>query len=345
MFKSRTVFIIGAGASEEVGLPIGKELTTKIAQLVDLHVDVTGITRGDWQIYEILKREVNAHPEIWADNKLLVSARHISEAMEMATSIDTFLESFSTDQERIFVAKLGIAKAIITAEQASKFASRDNKPFRLRSVADTWYVSLAQLLFSGVPAATPEVAFHNVSFIVFNYDRCIQVFLARALQSYFQIEEGRASDILRNVTFLHPYGNLGGVFPGDKSQVPYGTERYDLLQLAGGINTFSESVKDPAIIDAAREQVMKAETLVFLGFAFHDQNMALMSTVDMGTATKRVLATTFGLSASDTDIVRNLIGGMLSGRPVGPGTPYTVTTFGGKCAPFFAEYWRSLTAS
>src|SRR5258705_906095 len=286
MFKSRTVLIVGAGASQEVGLPIGKELTTKIAQLVDLHIDAGRITRGDYQIFEILKREVRAHPELWIDNKLLVSARHISEAMEMAVSIDTFLESFSTDQERILIAKLGIAKAVIVAEQASKLASRDNQAFRLRSVADTWHVILSQLLFSAVPAATPEVAFQNVSFIVFNYDRCMQVFLARALQSYFQIDEGRANDIVRNVTFLHPYGNLGGVFPGDQPQVPYGTEHFDLLQLAGGINTFSESVKDPAIIDAAREQVRNAETLVFLGFAFHDQNMALMSIADSVTATK-----------------------------------------------------------
>jgi len=34
MFKSKTVFIIGAGASQEAKLPIGKDLTLEIARLL-----------------------------------------------------------------------------------------------------------------------------------------------------------------------------------------------------------------------------------------------------------------------------------------------------------------------
>lgn len=36
MFKSRTLFVIGAGASKEVGMPIGTDLTKLIAKSLDI---------------------------------------------------------------------------------------------------------------------------------------------------------------------------------------------------------------------------------------------------------------------------------------------------------------------
>lgn len=348
MFKSKTVFVIGAGASDEAGLPIGRKLTSEIAQLVDIRADFGRVEQGDYQIFETLQKIVNKDPERWNNNTLLASGRHIAEAMEMATSIDTFLESFADDDERKTLGKLGIAKAIISAERSSKFRPDGHEPFKLRQVADTWYVSLAQLLFSAVPAKSPEHAFENVSFVVFNYDRCVQVFLARALQVYFQIGEAHSRDILRKVRFLHPYGNLGSPFAGDTPHVPYAPSSYDLQNIAENINTFSESVKDTAILEEIRTEVRQAETLVFLGFAFHDQNMKILSAPKPRAdepATRRVLATTFDMSKSDTEIVRSLIGDLISGQPLSVLTPYEVSTFNGKCAAFFAEYWRSLTAS
>ena len=42
----KTVFIIGAGASTEVGLPVGDELKHKIAELLDIEIDFPQ-TKGD----------------------------------------------------------------------------------------------------------------------------------------------------------------------------------------------------------------------------------------------------------------------------------------------------------
>ena len=47
-----TVFVLGAGASKEVGLPIGSELTEEIATLLDLRMDSMGQREaGDSAIY------------------------------------------------------------------------------------------------------------------------------------------------------------------------------------------------------------------------------------------------------------------------------------------------------
>lgn len=94
--------------------------------------------------------------------------------------------------------------------------------------------------------------------------------------------------------------------------------------------------------------MQQAETLVFLGFGFHDQNMLVLSEdapkEEKRSSIKRVLATVCGLSASDTKVVTQQIARTLKGRPLRERDNYTVDTFNGTCSEFFEEYWRSLTA-
>jgi NAD-dependent SIR2 family protein deacetylase len=39
MFRSKTLFVVGAGASSEAGLPTGYELKNKIAELLNFHFE------------------------------------------------------------------------------------------------------------------------------------------------------------------------------------------------------------------------------------------------------------------------------------------------------------------
>jgi hypothetical protein len=350
MFESKTVFVVGAGASDEVGLPIGRKLTLAISSLLNINADLGRLKSGDSQIYETLKRIVQKDPDAWRDNNLIGSARHIGEAMELATSIDTFLESFGHDKERVLLGKLGIAKAILKAEGSSKLApSKDGfQPFNIKTVADTWYVSLAQLIFSGVSAQNIPSAFDNISFIVFNYDRCIQVFLIRALQVYFQLSQAEAEQIVKSVRIFYPYGCMGSIFSDAHGRVPFGTINVDLATVADRIDTFSESVRDEDTLSGIRSEINEAETLVFLGFGFHQQNMEVLSdptgSVPHGRREARVLATTLGLSESDTQIVRSTLSSMVWGQPPSGYIDRSIHTFNGTCSRFFGEYWRSLTA-
>ena len=47
MFRSKTLFVVGAGASKEVNFPIGTELTEEIAQLWDFEFDLNQLKKGD----------------------------------------------------------------------------------------------------------------------------------------------------------------------------------------------------------------------------------------------------------------------------------------------------------
>ncbi len=351
MFESKTVFVIGAGASKEANLPIGDELTTEVASLLNFHVEYDGrVTSGDHQIYDRVRSLVQTNPGEWLGNRLILSGREVAAAMTLAPSIDTFLQTHRNNAEYVLLGKLGIAKAIIRAEQRSKLArSQDrSKPFKMSSVAGTWYISLAQRLFSGVPAEQPERAFENVSFIVFNYDRCLETFLAQAIEIFFVVSPQRAREIVASIDIVHPYGDLGDMNDAVHNMPMFGDDQCDLYLVSQRLQTFSESLRDPEKSAAIKALIRQAETLIFLGFAFYDQNMELLGDnvekLKKNSDIRRVYATTFGMSESDVQVARSQIGHLLKGRPPKVRDDYSIQTFSGKCHSIFTEYWKSLTA-
>lgn len=348
MFKSKTCFIIGAGASAELSLPIGKGLTADIAKLVNIKAEMGYVLKeGDPQIFQAL-RILHQEPA-WKENNFLRSGPELAEAMELASSIDTFLHTHRDNNEYKILGKLGIAQAILQAERKSKLHAASSGPVRFSTIANTWYVSLAQHLFSDIPSHNPASAFENVSFIVFNYDRCLEVFLIRALRVYFRIPESEAQQIVSKVDIIHPYGSIGSINDyGTKSAI-FGDNEADLIAVTERILTFSESIEDVELVQKTKALIRESETLIFLGFAFHEQNMDLLGDElpkqQKKSCVRRVYATTFGMSASDTQVVKSQISHLLRGRPQKEKDNYTIEMFPGKCADLFAEYWRSLSAS
>lgn len=346
MFDTNTVFIIGAGASKEGGLPIGSELTGKIASLVDLHRSYN-VEKGDYEIFSALQT-LSAKDDRFKKNRFVASGRAVAESMQLALSIDTFLESHASNSEFVEIGKLGIVRAIQIEEQKSLLAptQKGGKPFNINKLSSTWYYSLARQLFTGVAVENPESSFNNVSFIVFNYDRCLECFLLHALQIYFRINEAQANDILSNVRILHPYGSLGDVLPGS-DHIPFAPQGLDLVAASKRIKTFSESAES-AVIHTAREWIDRAETLVFLGFGFHEQNMDLLQPENVYLSDTsppfrfNAYATTFGLSESDAAVVRDHISYLRTGGPYDSVYPW-IKTLDASCSDLFAGFWRSMT--
>jgi hypothetical protein len=112
------------------------------------------------------------------------------------------------------------------------------------------------------------------------------------LSEYFDISLDTAAEIVRTLVVVHPYGSLGRLSweGGDvelrvgfgSSVVPH-TRKFELCdktinQLSTSILTFDEAFSG---IDEMRSEIAnalnKAQKIVFLGFAFHEQNMDLLS--------------------------------------------------------------------
>jgi len=82
-------------------------------------------------------------------------------------------------------------------------------------------------------------------------------------------------------TFHHsPYGTSAS-FPNCERQRPGpfgGVEDYDFnyITLAQRIKTYTEQVAGSEVTNGIRNEIERAEQVVFLGFAYHTQNMLLL---------------------------------------------------------------------
>jgi hypothetical protein len=55
LFRAKTIFVLGAGASFEVGLPVGKGLLENIVKLINIRYQYSRMVSGDHVIADALK--------------------------------------------------------------------------------------------------------------------------------------------------------------------------------------------------------------------------------------------------------------------------------------------------
>lgn len=343
--------IVGAGASCEAGLPSGDALKGRIASLLDIRFeDGWNQNSGDHQITQAFRDFSSSNGERGDINALLHKAWRIRDVVPAAAiSIDNFLDAHRGDTQMELCGKLAIVKAILDAEKGSKLrdAERGMARFVLRDLVDTWYVGFFQMLTENVARADVADVFANVSIVTFNYDRCIERFLVQALTEYYEIEELESQRIIGKLTIHHPYGMVGALPWQDRQNgVAFGYSNTSLLNTSKQIKTFTEGLDDESLLSAIHQTVREAETVIFLGFAFHPSNMALLTPGGPCSA-KRVFATTLGLSKADEQVIQNDIYRMLgiefaSDKLRQNMGPFMANLTGGE---FFKQYFRSLSAS
>jgi len=313
MNNKKLTLVVGAGASKELGLPVGAELKAKIASLLDIKFDLSQQKSGDYQIRSALESAVR-RPDGYRDiNPHLHAAWRIRDAMPQAISIDNFIDNHQGDEKIELCGKLAIVRSILEAEKRSKiYVDPSNYKNRINYSAtdDCWLNPFTRLLTENCRADQLEARLSSISFVIFNYDRCIEHYLFHALQNYYKISESRAAELLNSVQFFHPYGSVGALpWQGQSNVIPFGGDVHHdaLLDNARQIKTFTEGT-DPesSEICEIRNCIDSSDCLVFLGFAFHKLNMQLLRpsnpTFD-AKETKRNFATALGLSEFDCNSI------------------------------------------
>jgi hypothetical protein len=99
MFKRRTLFILGAGASAEVGLPVGTKLAKAIANLLNVPTRLERDSPGERllaQVYEKYPISNNG------DHR---AAQAISHGVELTNSIDDYLDRHAGNELILRVGK------------------------------------------------------------------------------------------------------------------------------------------------------------------------------------------------------------------------------------------------
>lgn len=348
MFEKTTFVIVGAGASNEANLPTGSELRTRVGSLLDIRFDFSQLKSGDPLLCEALRvsasREVPSSRDI---NPFLHEAWHIRDAIPQAISIDNFLDSQQGNSRLERCGKLAIVRSILEGERQSTLYV---DPFgRVRhpnyaALEGTWYDSFFKLLTEGCRVSDVAHRLSLVTLVVFNYDRCVEHFLYLALQNYYRINGEQAAELLRNIRVFHPYGSVGPLpWHAKSGGIAFGDEPTPtaLFDLSNGIKTFTEGTDpDSSEIRELRERLRRARIVLFLGFAYHRQNLELLKPdgkVHDDADQVKYFGTASGLSRSDCDVVTE---GLV--KLAGASHANIVLRNDLKCAPFFSEYWRSL---
>ena len=118
MFESKTLFIVGAGASSEIGLPVGSKLIKIIAEKLKISFrDGRALATGDGRIVDALRWYAQSRRE--NSSLYFQKGRLVQEAMPVAPSIDNFLDAHKNDPQLQICGKVGIAASILEAERGS----------------------------------------------------------------------------------------------------------------------------------------------------------------------------------------------------------------------------------
>jgi hypothetical protein len=281
----KVVFVLGAGASCEYGLPSGKELCDRVGRYLDRDFIWPPTENRDlifplWEAIDALTMNV-------ADRQAAIF--RVLTGLPHALSIDDFLYNHGEDPNMVTLGKLAIAAVIANAEAGSRLKGLHDRRTLVREMPGlitSWMGKLFTRLHVGVRATRVHELFDPIGVINFNYDRCFEEFMLASVQTAYSVNEQTAASVLGNLEIHHPYGKLGTLpwqLNADNS-VSFG-QTNALAAAADSIKTFTEQDHNPEVIQACRSLIERARIVVFLGFGYHKQNMALIKPSTGGRST------------------------------------------------------------
>jgi hypothetical protein len=349
MTDKKTLFILGAGASCEAKLPTGHELKKTIAELLDIHFNSYSESEGgDDKIRDALI--INASQKQESVYSYFHAAKHIRDAMPQSMSIDNFIDMQRGDKKIELCGKLAIVRSILSAERNSLlFFDNSNiyNNINFENIEKTWYANLMKLLTENCTKENLSQRLSSISLIIFNYDRCFEHFLYNSLQNCYRLKPDEAGKLVNEIKIYHPYGVVGKL-PWQNKQnnepVEFGSKisPQELLSLSGQIKTFTEGT-DPnsSEITAIQSNMSNAHIIVFLGFAYHKQNMHLLMTDSPREKSRKgtyCFGTAKGKSKNDCNMIKEDIGTFF-----GAITSKINILNELDCYGLFNEYWMHLS--
>lgn len=299
--SAKHVFIVGAGASADFGLPVGKQLAAIIRSRI-----VEDFARGDQRG---LSAEISRHVEL--GDEMYTAADRLAAALVLDRTIDQTLHVMRNVPRLVELGKFCIAYVIAQSERSSSLFALDSKTTdisALLTLRESWLHKLFDKIAGDEDYSPDSIGrtFSNIAFITFNYDRCIEQYLFHALTKIVGWSESDARDALGSLSIEHVFGSLGTIHHlGGDSQ--FGSPRQNAFHTSEGIVTYREEYRDIARLAKIRGIVASAKSVTWLGFGFAPENMELL--IPEGHAVDCPhRATTLGLTSSSVRIARRITG-------------------------------------
>jgi len=281
MIETKTVFILGAGASKPYGFPTGIELKNKIK-----NIDIKDATR-----IALLEGTSSSYDEIWHHifhkYKSSTVEKFIREIRNSGKySVDAFLEH--QEEEYIPLGKALIARELIACESLVSLNAAEEK-------GEDWY----QFIYNSMNAAFEDFSKNKLSVLTFNYDRSFEHSLLTRIQSDYGKTIDEAVSALSNIEIIHLHGNLGNLPAFDQNN----SRDYTDQVTTDAIKVCTENIKivhekiyeDDLQFKRAVELLSEAYNVWFLGFGYDETNMRRLQLPDSLKNANVVLGSTYGL--------------------------------------------------
>ncbi|QOL82597.1 hypothetical protein [Pseudooceanicola spongiae] len=347
------VFVIGAGASYEFGLPTGGDLKDLIISTLDDLLNRQGLVD---QLSDAIFSSLGRHTQ--ADEKLArEQCRVIRDGLVFSPSIDNFLHLHRDNELLVNIGKLTIAFVILGSERSSTlYVQKDN--WQKESVpqfskkADGLHPASTYLgkIFEDLTVLRGFSEFcerlNRILFISFNYDRCILMFICFAAKLLYPDAQYKEDQLFDSIHVLHPYGHLGEISSLHDLKIKFGgghqLNSNHLLAASKGIRTFTEGVSEDNVAQSIGEALSHANLLVFLGYGFLDLNNKILARADFSQSIKSVFSTCYMVRNPKQDEIVEFLGGNYRSG-VGAGGKYRLSEaiVQNKTCSDFVEEWRS----
>ncbi len=255
MISTETVFVLGAGASEPYGLPLGSRLRLDVLQNF---MDTTGHAVHLYNTTEFVPKQTLEFVEAFRYSGFL--------------SVDAFLER---RPEFMDIGKAMMGIELLLRESAILLWQEERN----------WLTCLYQ---SMIGSSLEEFAENKVSFVTFNYDRSVEHFLFTSLRNAFGRPNDETKSVLQNTPIIHLHGRLGHL-PWQGGEVPYGSAKIDVQTmriLRNEIKVVHEDITDGRDKDFARAKdlISSATRVYVLGFGFGGRNVERLGMGDVKSA-------------------------------------------------------------
>lgn len=347
MSDRNLTIVIGAGASKEAELPIGRELIPKITNLLNIKFNGYSQSSGDYTLNEAIKIHCESN-KINDISEFIYTAWRIVEGLPLAISIDNYINAHRGNEKLELCGKLAIVRSILDAERKSSIYQIKGHEYTINhaKLTNTWYPKFFQIITENCHIQDIKAQFKRIKIISFNYDRCIEHYLYLSLQTYYGIDSKESGELMKHLEVHHPYGSVGSFdWQDNELKACFGEEATaeKLLDLASRIRTFTEGI-DPkqSNIVQIREIIQNSERILFLGFSYLNQNMDLLGFSERykGIKSPHYYGTAKGLSTSDSLQIENNIKKFLGSRFVNPDVNINNYL---TCSEILQEYSRGLS--
>lgn len=278
---TRTMFILGAGASKPYGFPTGFELREYIINSIS---------------------DVYNNNRFFKDNGMrLEEFESFASAFKKSrtNSIDLFL---SRNKQYELLGKAAIADKIVQCEKEGFDNVIDQD--------DDWYFYFYNRITEGIiNKEFLSKIYNNYEFLTFNYDRSFEAYFAESLFYSFFARNPEYGEIdhsqLPEMDILHIYGSIGS-YPKKKY---CSSDRYIQEVFKNEIDNLKTIYSERKSSEEIKGKISLVQRVFFLGFGYLPENMEILGINKEYFKDKEVYGTAFGsLDAEIRKIENNFVG-------------------------------------